>query len=62
MSDDKLPAWWCEKEIQVGAARVIWVEATTRNQAGWPLPGGEITQDKHRAWATAVLMDREMRR
>lgn len=51
------PPFGDQKNITVGAARVIWVPAYGHREAGWSLPGGLITQDRFKAHAAAVNMN-----
>lgn len=45
------------RNITVGIARVIWGTETERHPAGWVLPGGLRTTDRHEAHAAAVRMN-----
>ena len=45
------------RNITVGIARVIWAPATAVHAAGYVLPGGLRTTDRHEAHAAAVRMN-----
>lgn len=45
------------KNIEYGAARVVYAQAVGRRPMGWVLPGGLRTTDYDEAFAWAVRMD-----
>lgn len=45
------------KNIEYGAAKVIYAQAVGRRPMGWVLPGGLRTTDYEEAFAWAVRMD-----
>jgi len=48
------------RNINIGNARVIWVDACKRHPAGWALPGGRRTASRVEARECAVGMSKLM--